>query len=59
MKTLDEKVKMLEDNYKYLSNEIITLIKESIKSRDKLGEIITRLECELISNWAKINDRKR
>jgi hypothetical protein len=50
---------MLEDNYKYLSNEIITLIKESIKSRDKLREVITRLECELISNWAKINDRKR
>lgn len=59
MKTLEEKMKMLEDNYKYLSNEIITLIKESIRSRDKLSEIITRLECEMISNWAKINDRKR
>jgi hypothetical protein len=59
MMTLEERVTKLEDHHKYLANEIIPLLKESIRSRDKLQEIITHIECEMISNWAKIHDREK
>jgi hypothetical protein len=53
MITLEERVIKLEDHHKYLANEIIPLLKESIESRKKLMKVITQIECEMISHWAE------
>jgi|TARA_R100000501_G_C2614932_1_gene108697 hypothetical protein len=53
MTTLEERVAKLEEHHKYLANEIIPLLKDSIESRKKLMEVITQIECAMISHWAK------
>mgnify|MGYP003126209299 CR=1 FL=1 len=56
---LEKKVEKLEANQKLLCKEIIPLLKESIKSREKIMELVTRIECTIISNSAIINSYEK
>jgi hypothetical protein len=54
--SLEKRVEKLEANQEHLRKKIIPLLKDSIKARENVIEVITEIQCNMISNNARLRE---